>query len=87
MLVRVQSWAPFVDDMSPKNIWILCPSSNGPIGGTKILYRHVDALNSLGLKASIVHAKKRFRLDWFANDTSARHPQSYFQSKHLLHLQ
>jgi hypothetical protein len=58
-----------VDDMSPKNIWILCPSSNGPIGGTKILYRHVDALNSLGIKASIVHAKKRFRLDWFANDT------------------
>lgn len=51
------------------NLYFVCPDDNNPIGGIKILYRHVDILNRNGFQAAIVHHKKGFRCTWFENDT------------------
>jgi glycosyltransferase involved in cell wall biosynthesis len=51
------------------NLFFLCPDDNNPIGGIKVLYRHVDLLNASGFQASIVHEKKGFRCTWFENQT------------------
>ncbi|MDD4179472.1 MAG: hypothetical protein PHH14_05435, partial [Candidatus Margulisbacteria bacterium] len=56
------------------NIYYLCPDSNEPIGGIKVLYRHVDVLNKNNLKAFILHQKKDFKCSWFENETKI----SYF---------
>jgi hypothetical protein len=50
-------------------IYYLCPDENKPIGGIKVLYRHVDVLNRNSFQAAIVHKKKGFRANWFENDT------------------
>jgi hypothetical protein len=50
-------------------IWFDCPETPEPIGGIKQIYRHVDALNRIGIPASVVHATTGFRCRWFANDT------------------
>ena len=50
-------------------IYFLCPDDPRPVGGIKVLYRHVDALNSGGYEAAIVHKKKGFRCAWFENET------------------
>jgi glycosyltransferase involved in cell wall biosynthesis len=51
------------------HIYFFCPDDPRPVGGIKVLYRHVDVLNSGGYDAAIVHKKKGFRCEWFANDT------------------
>jgi glycosyltransferase involved in cell wall biosynthesis len=51
------------------SIYVLCPDDNRPVGGIKVLYRHVDTLNAHGYRAAIVHKKKGFRCTWFENDT------------------
>ena len=50
-------------------IYYLCPDENTPVGGVKVLYRHVDALNRNSFQAAIVHRKKGFRATWFENQT------------------
>ncbi|MFZ5433617.1 MAG: glycosyltransferase family 1 protein [Calditrichota bacterium] len=50
-------------------IYFLSPDDNRPVGGIKILYRHVDILNANGYQAAIVHKKKNFRCTWFDNQT------------------
>jgi hypothetical protein len=44
--------------------------SNEPVGGLKVLYRHVDILNRNGLTASVIHRTPGFRHTWFENHTS-----------------
>jgi len=51
-------------------IYFLCPDETHAAGGIKILYRHVDLLNESGLRAFIVHKKKKFRCTWFENETA-----------------
>jgi hypothetical protein len=51
------------------HIYFLCPDDPRPVGGIKVLYRHVDILNGSGYDAVIVHKKKGFRCAWFENDT------------------
>jgi hypothetical protein len=53
---------------NPK-IYFLCPDDNTPWGGIKILYRHVDLLNSFGFHASILHSTPGFKCTWFINNT------------------
>ena len=55
--------------MTETNIYILCPDFSFPVGGVKILYRHVDILNNHGLSAFILHRKTGFRCTWFENNT------------------
>lgn len=50
-------------------IYYLCPDSNSPTGGIRVIYRHVDILNKHGLPAYVLHQKRRFRCTWFENDS------------------
>ncbi len=50
-------------------IFVSCPDSNTPCGGTKKLYRHVDILNDNGFDATILHTGRTFRCTWFDNST------------------
>jgi glycosyltransferase involved in cell wall biosynthesis len=52
------------------NIYLLCPDTQQPIGGIKIIYQQVDILNKLGYRAFVLHTKKGFRCNWFTNRTS-----------------
>lgn len=54
-------------------IYFFAPDWNGPSGGIKQIYRHVDILNSIGWDARILHKKKHFHVNWFPNHT----PVSY----------
>ncbi|RPH93603.1 glycosyltransferase family 1 protein [candidate division KSB1 bacterium] len=64
------------------NLYFYCPDDNHPIGGIKILYRHVDVLNRNGFQAAVVHDKKGFRCTWFENETRVEyrkniHPDAF----------
>lgn len=50
-------------------LFFFSPSSNTPIGGVRVIYRHVDVLNNAGIPASVVHDIPNFRCDWFENST------------------
>ncbi|WP_250002930.1 glycosyltransferase [Actinoplanes sp. M2I2] len=50
--------------------YYLAPHGSAPSGGVRVIYRHVDLLNELGLPATVVHEKAGFRCAWFANDTA-----------------
>jgi glycosyltransferase involved in cell wall biosynthesis len=51
------------------HIYVLSPDNNSASGGIKILYRHVDVLNSNGYDASVLHQNSGFRCTWFSNTT------------------
>lgn len=58
--------------------------SNIPTGGIKVLYQHVDILNTAGFEAYILHNQSPFRCTWFKNDTNVKyvseveiHPEDY----------
>ncbi len=55
------------------NIFVLCPDTDEPIGGVKILYKYVDALNRNGFDSFICHYNDGFRCSWFENDTRLRY--------------
>ncbi|MDD5389292.1 MAG: glycosyltransferase [Gallionellaceae bacterium] len=50
-------------------IYYLCPEHKTPVGGVRVIYRHVDILNKHGFSAYVVHNTRGFRVDWFENDT------------------
>jgi hypothetical protein len=52
------------------NIYILCPDTQQPIGGVKIIYQQIDILNQLGYNAFVLHTEKDFRCNWFNNTTA-----------------
>ena len=54
---------------STARVLVLTPDSNAPIGGVKIHYQLVDALNRAGVDARVVHRKRGFRCTWFQNTT------------------
>jgi glycosyltransferase involved in cell wall biosynthesis len=58
------------------NLFFLSPDDNSPVGGIKVLYRHVDILNQNGFQAAIVHKKKGFRCTWFENQTRVEYRQN-----------
>ena len=58
------------------NLFFLCPDDNNPIGGIKVLYRHVDILNRSRFQAAIVHERKGFRCTWFENQTRVQYRQN-----------
>ncbi|KXX63330.1 glycosyltransferase [Marichromatium gracile] len=51
-------------------IYYLCPEHRHPVGGVRVIYRHVDILNAHGIPAYVVHRTPGFRTDWFDNDTA-----------------
>jgi glycosyltransferase involved in cell wall biosynthesis len=50
-------------------IYYLCPDKNNPVGGVRVIYRHVDILNKHHIPAYVVHSTPGFRVSWFENDT------------------
>ena len=54
-------------------IYYVAPDLARPSGGVRTIYRHVDALNRLGLDAAVVHATRGFRCEWFEHDTAVVH--------------
>ncbi len=46
------------------NIYYMAPDSNTPSWGQGIIYHHVLALNQLGYKATILHEKENFKIEW-----------------------
>ncbi|WP_250034286.1 glycosyltransferase [Paractinoplanes maris] len=50
-------------------VYYLAPDNDRPSGGVRVIYRHVDLLGELGIRAAVVHEKAGFRCSWFANET------------------
>jgi len=46
------------------------PDSNVPTGGVKVIYKHVELLQSLGVDAHVMHFQRPYRCDWFENHAS-----------------
>ena len=53
----------------PACVYYLCPHTNKPSGGIRSIYQHVDVLNSIGIKAFVVHHRKGFTCTWFEHET------------------
>lgn len=51
------------------SVYYLAPAEKSPSGGVKVIYRHVDELNALGIPAAVVHDQDGFRCEWFENET------------------
>ena len=51
----------------------LCPDTNTPTGGIKVIYRHVEALAAMGCDAHVMHIGEGFRCDWFPNKAPVLH--------------
>jgi glycosyltransferase involved in cell wall biosynthesis len=65
-----------VGERSIPAVYYLCPDLNVPTGGIRVIYRHVDALNSMGISATVVHKHDGFICSWFDHNTSAMGAQS-----------
>jgi glycosyltransferase involved in cell wall biosynthesis len=50
-------------------VYYLCPELKTPVGGVRVIYRHVEILNKHNISAYVVHKTRGFRVDWFKNDT------------------
>lgn len=50
-------------------IFYFAPYYDGPAGGVRIIYNHVDILRQLGYEAYVIHSKRGFRCTWFENST------------------
>jgi glycosyltransferase involved in cell wall biosynthesis len=50
-------------------VYYYAPSEPSPTGGMKVIYRHVDELNAMGISAAVVHDQEGFRCRWFENST------------------
>jgi hypothetical protein len=50
-------------------VYYLSPDTTKPSGGVRVIYRHVDTLNALGIPALVLHTRSGFRCGWFENTT------------------
>lgn len=52
-----------------RRIIFLCPADDTPTGGIKVIYRHCELLNRLGVNAFVMHPfDQGFRCSWFAHN-------------------
>lgn len=62
-------------------VYYFCPDYREPVGGVKVMYRHVDILNGNDIRSRILHSKKGFRCRWFRNETPVAYvPETAFNS-------
>jgi Glycosyl transferases group 1 len=54
------------------SVYYVCPDVDGPSGGIRVIYRHVDVLVRNGIDAYVLHERRGFRCTWFANETPVR---------------
>src|SRR3954470_5384147 len=55
--------------MAKPTIYVFAPDLKHPLGGMRMLYRHVDILNANGFQAYIVHSSPKFEIEWFEYST------------------
>jgi glycosyltransferase involved in cell wall biosynthesis len=60
---------PAVASDTGSRIFYLCPDSDIPSGGIRVIYKHVDMLNSIGYSAAVVHGRPGFACTWFKHQT------------------
>ena len=66
-------------------IYVYCPDRHEPVGGIKMMYRHVDVLNRNGWSAAVIHQTPGFRCTWFDNDTTLCYvPQTHLRASDYL---
>src|SRR5947209_9034 len=58
---------------SPMTIYYACPDVKKPLGGVRMIYRHVDILNEAGFSAYVLHSYAPYTCTWFDHDTPVRH--------------
>lgn len=58
-------------------IYYGCPDKDYPVGGIRVIYRHVDVLNRNGFEAYVLHHYFPFRCTWFENTTPVAHEVRY----------
>lgn len=54
---------------TPTTVYYLSPHGRSPSGGVRVIYRHVDILNEIGVDAAVLHQPHGFRAGWFENHT------------------
>jgi glycosyltransferase involved in cell wall biosynthesis len=60
--------------MAMGRIHFVCPDTDVPSGGIRVIYRHVDHLVAAGVDAAVVHETSGFRPTWFdASRTPVRY--------------
>lgn len=59
----------------PATVYYLTPHLDRPSGGVRVLYRHVDTLNAMGIPAAVLHAREGFRCTWFEHETRIVYPR------------
>jgi len=55
-------------------LYYLVPHLPEPAGGVRVMYRQVDLLNEMGMRAAVLHDSEGFRAGWFVNDTNVVYP-------------
>lgn len=55
-------------DRRPR-IYLVCPDTDVPSGGVRVVYRAVDHLNEAGIGAVVVHEQTGFACTWFEHAT------------------
>ena len=69
----------------PLEITYLCPATNKPIGGIKVIYKHSELLNSLGIKSSVYHPEKiDFSCSWFNHSAVIRKNRPFRKGSDLV---
>jgi hypothetical protein len=63
---------PGVRDDAPR-LYFVCPDTDDPSGGIRVIYRAVDHFNAAGIPAVLVHEAEGFACTWFAHDTPIIH--------------
>lgn len=49
-------------------VYYLSPAERSPSGGVKVIYRHVEMLNHMGIDAAVLHPEHGFTCDWFEHN-------------------
>ena len=66
----------------PARVLMMTPDLDGAVGGVKIHYQVVDALNRVGIDAVVVHRRPGFRCTWFENETRIAYLDSLRATRH-----
>jgi hypothetical protein len=48
--------------------YFICPDTDVPSGGVRVIYRHVAHLTAAGIDAAVVHQQVGFQVTWFEDD-------------------
>ena len=59
--------------LTEPTVYFFALDSPAPGGGNKVIYRHIDLLNSAGIRAMALHQRSGFRYSWFESETPVVH--------------